>query len=117
MWRVIGLAVLASTSVASADDVHATTPAPPQATRPHLVYVELLGKGGAYGLGYERAITTRLSMGAAVSFAIVRDQQIATASPYLHASLLRAGKHALFGELGATLVHSRIPSPCASGTA
>ncbi|MEJ7597884.1 MAG: hypothetical protein WKG01_08255 [Kofleriaceae bacterium] len=110
MSRAIGLVLLACSSVASAEEVRATIPAPAPVSR-HLFYVELLGKGGAYGLGYELAVTSRLAIGAAVSFAVVRDQQIATAAPYVHARLLRFGKHALFGELGATLVESRIPSP------
>jgi hypothetical protein len=78
---------------------------------PNLFYVEALGKAGAYGVGYERQITPRLSLGGAASYAVMRDQHIASVSPYLHATLLRRGKHALFGELGAVLVHSRIPSP------
>lgn len=76
-----------------------------------LVYVEALGKAGAYGVGYERAITRRLALGVAGSFLVLRGQQIATASPYLHATLLAGRRHSLFGELGAVLVHSRIPSP------
>lgn len=110
MKRVIGLVVaLASASTAAADGVTATTaPEPPSR---HLFYVELLGKGGAYGLGYELSITPRISVGTAISYAVIRDQQIATVAPYVHASVLRFGKHALFGELGATFVHSYIPSP------
>lgn len=85
-------------------------PASAEPASPQLFLVELGGKGGAYGVGYERAITDRLSFGAVASFAVLRDQQITTVSPYLHATLL-GRRHALFGELGAVLVHSRIPSP------
>jgi len=109
MNRVIGGIVLAGASTAAADGVEqAATPEPPGR---HLIYAELLGKGGAYGLGYELSITPRFSIGTAVSYAVLRDQTIATAAPYLHASVLRFGKNTLFGELGATFVHSRIPSP------
>jgi hypothetical protein len=55
-----------------------------------------------------------LSLGVVASFVRIRGQDIATASPYLHATLRRRGKHALFGELGAVLVHSRIESPVMS---
>jgi hypothetical protein len=79
-----------------------------------LIYVEALGKAGLYGVGYERAITPRLALGIAGSYAIVRDQHLATGAPYLHGTLLRGGRHALFGELGLVIVHSRIPSPVAS---
>ena len=84
---------------------------PARAEPANLVYVELLGKGGPYGLGFERTITGRLALGAVVSYAVIRDQHLATAAPYLHATIGRRGRHALFGELGAVLVHSRIPSP------
>jgi hypothetical protein len=77
----------------------------------HLIYVEAFGKAGAYGIGYELAIAPRLALGGALSWLAVRGQQIATASPYLHATLVRRGKHALFGEFGGVLVHSRIASP------
>ena len=78
---------------------------------PHLIYVEAGGKAGVYGVGYELAITPRLSLGAVASYAVVRDQHIAQGSPYLHATLLGRRKHSLFGEVGLVLVHSRIPSP------
>ena len=109
MNRAIGVIVLATASTAAADGIkQATTPEPPGR---HLIYAELLGKGGAYGLGYELSITPRFSIGTAVSYASIRGQQITTAAPYLHASVLRFGKNTLFGELGAMLVHSHIPSP------
>ena len=81
---------------------------------PHLIYVEAGGKAGVYGLGYELAITPRLSLGAVASYAVVRDQHLATGSPYLHATLLGKRRHSLFGEVGLVFVHSRIPSPVMS---
>lgn len=109
MKRVIGLLALASASTAAADGVtRATAPEPPSR---HLFYAEILGKGGAYGLGYELALAPRFAVGTAISYVVIRGQQIATVAPYVHASVLRFGKHAVFGELGATFVHSHIPSP------
>lgn len=104
---------MVATSVASAEELRTTAP---QATaepapREHLVYVEAFGKSGLYGLGYERTLTPRLALGAAGSFAVVRDQQLLTLSPYVHAKLVRGRRHALFTDLGLTFVHSRIPSP------
>jgi len=104
------VAVLSSASVARADGARAGVEVEDPPGR-HLVYAELLGKAGAYGVGYELAITPRLALGFVASYLVIREQQLAAASPYLHATLLRRGKHALFGELGAVLVHSRIPSP------
>lgn len=78
---------------------------------PGLVYVEALGKAGLYGVGYERAITPRLALGGVASYVRLHGQHVATAAPYLHATLLRGRRHALFGELGLVLAHSRIVSP------
>jgi len=97
-WGIV-LAVGLASSVARADD------------HPDLLYVEAFGKGGAYGVGYERTLAPWLAVGAAASFVVIRDQQIATGAPYAHATIAHRGHHALFGELGAVIVHSRIPSP------
>jgi len=80
-------------------------------TSRHLVYFELLGKGGLYGLGYEYAITDRLGLGGAASFSSLRDHQVYTASPYVHVTALAGERHALFGEVGAIFAHARVPSP------
>ncbi|MBA2543359.1 MAG: hypothetical protein H0V17_27205 [Deltaproteobacteria bacterium] len=109
--RWLALTLVLSSSIGRADGVHATSDSQPTRT---LVYVEALGKAGAYGVGVERPITPRLALGGAVSWIALRGQQIATVSPYLHATLVRRGNHALFGELGAVLVHSKIVSPVAS---
>lgn len=77
----------------------------------HTVYAEAFGKAGPYGLGYELGITPRLALGLAASFAVVGDQQLATAAPYVHADLLRGARHSLYGDVGLVVVHSRIPSP------
>lgn len=74
-----------------------------------LVYLELFGKGGLYGVGYEHDITPTLSLGGAASYIVVRDQELTTASPYVHA---RVRKH-LYVELGAVLEHSAIRSKVA----
>ena len=110
LW-VVSSAVLCAVP-ARAEELRAdATAAPAAAPSRHLFYAELFGKGGLYGIGYELALTPRLSIGAAGSFAVVRDQQLLTVAPYVHATLVRGKKNALFGELGALLVHSRIPSP------
>ena len=73
-----------------------------------MIYGELLGKGGEYGLGYEHQLTDRLSLGAAGSVSILRGQQIYTAAPYVHADLLNRGANGMFVELGAVIAQSRI---------
>lgn len=77
----------------------------------HLVVAELLGKGGYYSLGYEYAIAPWLGVGGALSFTEHRDQQVFTASPYLHFTVLSGARHALFSEVGAIFAHARIASP------
>lgn len=92
-------------------DVRATATADEAAPSRHLFYAEAFGKGGLYGVGYELAITPRLSLGAAGSFAIVREQQVLTLAPYVHATIVRGERNALFAELGALFARSHIPSP------
>lgn len=82
----------------------------------HLIYVELLGKAGAYGVGYEYTLMPWLSFGGAASYAVLGDQQITTAAPYVHSTLLGKGHRRLFGELGAIVAHSHIPSPVSDWT-
>lgn len=103
---ILGILVASSAAAEPVATATATTIEAPA----NLIYVELLGKAGAYGLGYERRITDRLSLGAAGSYADVRAQQITTVSPYLHARLL-GRRNQLFSELGAVFVHTHIPSP------
>lgn len=100
-------------TVARADDVASTTASAPAPSAPskNLVYAELGGKAGLYGVGYERTLTSRLSLGVAASYVVLRGQQIATVAPYVHATLVRGARNALFTELGAAFVHSRVPSP------
>jgi len=113
-WTALIALSLAATGMARADTDPSSVAiaSRPAESPPHnLVYVELLGKGGPYGVGFERSITPRVALGVVASYAVVRDRQLATAAPYLHATVVRSRHHALFGEIGAMLVHSRIPSP------
>ncbi|CAN5681277.1 hypothetical protein BH11MYX1_BH11MYX1_08130 [soil metagenome] len=80
----------------------------------HVVYAEVLGKAGEYGLGYEHAIAPRLSLGVAGSYALIRDQQLVTIAPYLHLTLASRHAHSVFAEVGAAFVHSHVPSPVAN---
>jgi len=106
---LLACASVAHAESAHAESVHAST-APTEPSR-NLFYAELGGKAGLYGIGYERTLTSRLSLGVAGSFLILRDQQITTTSPYVHATIARGERHAFYAEIGATLVHSKLPSP------
>jgi hypothetical protein len=100
--------VLLWSATAHADDGITKTSDPPSK---HLFVVELLGKGGLYGVGYEYAVAPWLGFGGAASYVEMRDQQLFTISPYLHFTALAGKRHALFSELGGVLAHSHVPSP------
>ena len=107
---VLGSVLVAATTAHADEAVHATSDEPSK----HLVYAELLGKGGLYGVGYEYAIAPWLGFGGAVSYSQIRDQQVFTASPYLHFTIVAGRRHALFTEIGGIVAHSRVPSPVMS---
>jgi len=104
------LCAFASSSLAYADDA-ITKRAGTDALPRHTVYAEAMGKGGLYGVGYELGITRGLALGVAASYVELRDQQITTVAPYVHADLLRGRKHSLYTDVGLIVVHSRVPSP------
>lgn len=110
MFCVLACASSAALADASSPTAIVESAAPP-APGKNLFYAELGGKAGLYGIGYERALTSRLSLGVAASYAVLRGQHIATVAPYVHATIVRGARHALFAELGAAFVHSHIPSP------
>ena len=109
MQRVAALLMIACPAIAHADD-GITKHAEPSLPR-HTVYAEALGKAGPYGVGYELGITPRLALGIAASYAIIRDQQLTTIAPYVHADFIRGKRHSMYGDFGVVFVHSRIPSP------
>jgi len=108
-WLAIAL-LSAATTTARADDAIVASAGEPPPPR-HLVYVEALGKGGLYGIGYEYAMTERLGVGAATSYSNLSEHQVFTMSPYLHAQIFNRGRHSLFAEVGGILAYSRIASP------
>ena len=77
----------------------------------HLVYAEVLGKAGPYGIGYEYSVMPWIAFGAAVSYAVIGDERLTTTAPYVHVPLVGHHHHRLFGELGAIAAHRHIPSP------
>ena len=103
-WLMRGLAAVALTIVAARS-------ASAEPSGENFVYAELGGKGGLYGVGFERSITSRLALGIAGSYLVLRDQTIATLAPYVHGTIKRGVRNALFAEVGAAIVHSKIPSP------
>lgn len=102
--------VLIANTVRADDRVDKTADVETPASR-HLVYVEILGKAGAYGVGYEYTLMPWLAFGGAASLAVLDGQQITTVAPYTHATLLGKHQHRMYAELGSIVAHSRLRSP------
>jgi hypothetical protein len=85
---------------------------------PHAVYLEVLGKGGIYGVGYDWAFADRLAVGGTASFFVVDDERVLTLAPYLNTYPLAGRRSALLVQVGAMFVHVGVPSsvPGFSGT-
>ena len=77
------LAAVLMADAAHADDRVESSTATEAPGGRHLIYVELLGKAGAYGVGYEYRLMPWLSFGGAASFAVVGGQR----RPEIHAQL------------------------------
>lgn len=88
--------------------------APAVSTRPparHAVFVELLGKGGLWGLGYSFQLASRLALGGVASFTTLDGHRIWSASPFVTLYPLGTRRQRLFVELGPQLIHVSTPSP------
>lgn len=88
-----------------------SAPARAEPRRAHGVYLELFGKGGLWGLGYDYRLRRRITVGAVGSAARLDDQRVISFSPYFGLDLARSGAHAWFADLGPQLVHVWAPSP------
>lgn len=99
--RILTAAVLAS--LASARAAHAD----------HVngIYAELLGKAGAYGLGFDHRVHRRVTVGVVASFGIFDSQRVASLMPYVGLYPVRNGAHSWFFDLGPLAVHTWEPSP------
>ena len=77
----------------------------------HAAYVELFGKGGLWGVGYDAQFHEHLAVGAAASFYVIDGQRVFSVSPYLAAYPLGEGRHRWFLHAGPQLVRVSTPSP------
>lgn len=83
----------------------------PTTTRRHTLYLELFGKGGLYGVGYDYQWHRRVGIGVAASFYAIDSERTFALSPYLSLYPLRRGHHALFAQAGPRLMTSKVHSP------
>lgn len=80
-------------------------------TRRHAIYVEALGKGGLWGVGYDYLATRHLAIGATGSIAMFGGERIVTVAPYLGIYPLPRPRHRWFIHAGAEVANLSRPSP------
>jgi hypothetical protein len=119
LWQfAVSFSISSILLVCPAEVAHAD-PAPPASTSASVdtvrgdqaVYVELLGKGGLYGLGYDYQFHPRFAVGATASYYVLDGQEIFDLSPYLMSYLVGTHRQRWFLQLGPQLSYVRTPSP------
>lgn len=78
--------------------------------RRHVIYAELLGKGGLFGVGYDYLVEPWLAVGTALSYVVLDGQHVGTWSPYLGVYLLGRKRHHWYVHAGPQFVYLRAPS-------
>ena len=109
----VGVAMIAAVAVLATEPVswvHAEVVVGPTLPK-HAIYVEVLGKGGVWGLGYQQDLRPWLGLGAVASFIVLDGQWISTLAPYLTAYPLGRGQHRWFVDVGPEVVYLVTPSP------
>jgi hypothetical protein len=107
---VAGLALHAAAAGAEDAPAEGEPAASNRSLRPNAAYVELLGKNGLYGLGYDRALSDRLAVGGAAAWFTVESEEVLSLSPYVNVYPLAGSRWALALQAGAQLVHVKVPS-------
>jgi len=79
--------------------------------RRHEFYVEALGKGGLWGIGYAYHLRPWLALGAVGSYSVVDGQRLTMISPYAELYPVRRGHHGWFVDVGPQIAHLATPSP------
>ena len=117
MSRVLpAIAALALATPALAD------PAPPRDTGApatesspdpgaHAIYVDLLGRAGLWGVGYDYRPRRWLAVGAAASYYAFDGDRFTIVAPYASLYPLVRGPHAAFVQLGPSFIRRTTPSP------
>jgi hypothetical protein len=88
-----------------------TAPGATATERPHAVYLDVLGKGGLWGLGYDYQALPWLAVGGVVSWYSLNGEHFTTLAPYVQATLFTRGHSHLFTQLGPQIVREATPSP------
>jgi hypothetical protein len=90
-----------------------TAPAKPDAeARPHEIYLEALGKGNLWGLGYHYSINRRFGLGIVASYSVLDgSQRLVTIAPYGSVRILGEHHHHWFADVGPEYMYLQTPSP------
>lgn len=105
-----GVALAVPEAAESASELTQVAPQPRGQGR-HAIYVDLFGKGGLWGVGYDYQLTPRLGVGAVGSYYVLGGDRFLTASPYLSLTPVLHGAHRWFVHAGPQLVRRATPSP------
>lgn len=111
--REVRVAAAIPDSAPSDLELHAAASLEPSATaaRHHAIYLELGGRAGLWGVGYDWQPHPRFAVGAAASYYSFDGDHITTFAPYASAYLLERGHHRAFLQLGPTVSRRTTPSP------
>lgn len=85
--------------------------APAPQPRRHALYLELLGKGGLWGVGYDYTLTPRFALGGTASYYVLDGEHVVSLSPYAALYPLANRRHRWFVHAGPQVVHLERPSP------
>src|SRR5262245_61012500 len=113
MSRVLlAIAVLATAATADPGAPATTTGSETGALAArHAIYVDLLGRAGLWGVGYDFQPRRWLALGAAASYYSFDGDRFSTIAPYAALYPIARGHHAGFVQLGPNLVRRTTPSP------
>lgn len=75
----------------------------------HAVYLEGLGRGGLWGLGYDHAVHPRFCVGNVFSYSALAGDHVATLAPYAGAYIVKRNQHRFIAQLGPQFTFVRTP--------
>lgn len=79
--------------------------------RPHTAYVEALGRGGLWGLGYDYYFGERVALGGTTSYYQIDGQRFFSLAPYLSFYPVQQGKHRMLLQAGPQMLRKTVISP------
>ncbi|MGH2899412.1 MAG: hypothetical protein ACRDMZ_12110, partial [Solirubrobacteraceae bacterium] len=113
MFLAIAASALATAASADPAPPPSDTGAPATASSgdAHAIYIDLLGRAGLWGVGYDYRPRRWLAVGAAASYYAFDGDRFTTVAPYASLYPLVRGPHAAFVQLGPSFVRRTTPSP------